>query len=164
MHWFVVHTKPRQETRALNNLELQGYNCFLPTIPKKKVLKSSVEIIQEPLFPRYLFISLDISLQGKSWSPIRSTFGVSKLITFGADPLRVDPELIESLQNCHEVFQKAPSPYKPGDLVQMKEGAFAGLDLIYQMDDGESRALVLIELLHKPTKISVSLTDLRRSA
>jgi transcriptional antiterminator RfaH len=46
----------------------------------------------------------------------------------------------------------------------MKEGAFVGLDLIYQMDDGESRALVMIELLHKPTKISVSLSDLKRSA
>jgi len=163
MHWYVVHTKPRQEARALNNLELQGYKCFLPTIPKKKILKRSVEIIQEPLFPRYMFISLDVNMQGKSWSPIRSTLGVSKLVTFGIEPLRVDPELIESLQTCHEIVQKAPSPFKPGDLVQMKEGAFMGLDLIYQMDDGESRALVMIELLHKPTKISVSLTDLKLS-
>ncbi len=164
MHWYVLHTKPRQEVRALTNLELQGFECFLPTIPKKKVLKKSVEIIQEPLFPRYMFISLDVSIQGKSWSPIRSTLGVSKLVTFGTDPLKVDPDLIHLLQTCHDIIQKAPSPYKPGDLVQMKEGAFVGLDLIYQMDDGESRALVMIELLHKPTKISVSLSDLKRSA
>jgi transcriptional antiterminator RfaH len=164
MHWYVVHTKPRQEMRALTNLELQGYDCFLPTLPKKKILKKSVEITQEPLFPRYMFISLDVSIQGKSWSPIRSTLGVSKLITFGDDPVKVDAELIHALRTCNDIVQKAPSPYKPGDFVQMKEGAFAGLDLIYQMDDGESRAHVMIEILHKQTRFSVPLTDLKKSA
>ena len=32
MHWYVVHTKPRQEQRALVNLMQQGYECYLPLV------------------------------------------------------------------------------------------------------------------------------------
>jgi hypothetical protein len=30
--WHVVHTKPRAEARALENLERQGFEVFLPMI------------------------------------------------------------------------------------------------------------------------------------
>lgn len=164
MHWYVVHTKPRQESRALLNLELQGYGCFLPTLPKKKILKKTVEVTQEPLFPRYLFISLDVSASGKSWVPIRSTLGVSKLVTFGTEPVRVAPDLIESLKTCHQTIQTAPSPFTPGERVQLKEGPFANIDVLYQMEDGDSRAFVLIELLQKTTCMSVPLINLRKAS
>jgi len=59
MYWYVIHTKPKQELRAAQNLELQGYNIFLPTVPVQKLLKHIVHIIHEPLFARYLFIQLD---------------------------------------------------------------------------------------------------------
>lgn len=36
MHWYVIHTKPRQEQRALLNLAQRGYNCYLrPCLPPK---------------------------------------------------------------------------------------------------------------------------------
>jgi hypothetical protein len=31
-HWHVVHTKPSAEARALENLERQGFEVFLPMI------------------------------------------------------------------------------------------------------------------------------------
>ncbi|MDR0735595.1 MAG: hypothetical protein LBF51_01965, partial [Zoogloeaceae bacterium] len=30
MHWHLIHTKIRLERRALENLERQGYECYLP--------------------------------------------------------------------------------------------------------------------------------------
>jgi transcriptional antiterminator RfaH len=162
MYWYVVHTKPRQETRALTNLERQGYGCFLPTFSKKKVMKQGLEVVQEALFARYLFIELDTTLTGKSWAPIRSTLGVSKLVTFGNEPAKVDPLLIEILRQQQAGIQNTPeSPYKAGDLVRITEGAFRGIEAIYQMDDGESRAMVLIEMLHKPTRLQVPIINLQ---
>jgi transcriptional antiterminator RfaH len=81
MHWYLIHTKPRQELRALENLQRQGYECYLPLLPTEKIQQKLVAIVDEPLFPRYLFIRLDSSQSGKSWTPIRSTLGVSKLVT-----------------------------------------------------------------------------------
>ncbi len=83
MHWYLVHTKPRQEACALQNLERQGYDCYLPLLASEKLIKGAVTKLAEPLFPRYLFIRLDTGDSAKSWSPIRSTRGVSKLVGFG---------------------------------------------------------------------------------
>jgi transcriptional antiterminator RfaH len=162
MNWYVVHTKPRQESRALLNLERQGYECFLPTLTKKKLGRSSLALITEPLFARYLFISLDTDLSSKSWSPIRSTLGVSKLVTFGSEPAQVHSLLIAQLKNQEANLSRQPqSPFKEGDRVTIREGAFAGLEAIYQMDDGEARAMVLIDLLHRPTRMTIPMTSLQ---
>lgn len=163
MKWYVVHTKPRQESRALINLEQQGFQCFLPTIPKKRVSRRALQVTQEPLFARYLFIELDTELNGKSWAPIRSTLGVSKLVTFGTEPARVDSSLIHLLREQQERLSQTPlSPYQTGDLLTITEGPFKGIEAVYQMDDGEMRAMVLIELLHKPTKLKIDIAALEK--
>lgn len=162
MSWYVVHTKPRQESRALLNLERQGYECFLPTITKKKLGRSALALITEPLFARYLFISLDTDLSSKSWAPIRSTLGVSKLVTFGSEPAQVHSVLIEQLKNHETTLSRQPqSPFREGDRVTIREGAFAGIEAVYQLDDGEARAMVLIELLHRPTRMTIPMTNLK---
>lgn len=162
MSWYVVHTKPRQESRALLNLERQGYECFLPHITKKKLGRSSLELITEPLFARYLFISLDTDLSSKSWAPIRSTLGVSKLVTFGSEPAQVHSLLIEQLKDHETNLSRQPqSPFQEGDRVTIRGGAFAGLEAIYQIDDGVARAMVLIELLHRPIRVALPITNLK---
>lgn len=165
MDWYVVHTKPRQEHRALVNLERQGYPCYLPVLTVEKIRQKRVVPTEEPLFPRYLFISLDSSMTGKSWGPIRSTLGVSRLVSFGQEPTRVDPALIEVLQTYDTLRDSAPQRlFQEGDTVVIQEGPFAGIRAIYQTPDGESRAMVLIELLSKPTPLKVDVASLRKVA
>ena len=36
-HWYLIHTKPRQESVALENLERQGYQCYLPVDANRKL-------------------------------------------------------------------------------------------------------------------------------
>lgn len=162
MHWFVVHTKPRQESRALENLQRQGFECFLPTFARKKSTRQGLQVVQEPLFARYLFIQLDTSMEGRSWAPIRSTLGVTRLVTFGTEPARVDAGLIELLmQQQQRMLDNPESLYKPGDKVVITSGPFAGIEAVYQMDDGEMRAMVLIELIQKPTKLAIDFNNIR---
>ena len=40
--WHVVHTKPRAEARALENLERQGFEVFLPMITLQKVRRAKL--------------------------------------------------------------------------------------------------------------------------
>ena len=163
MHWYVVHTKPRQEQRALLNLEQQGYSCYLPTLAVEKIRQDALAVEDEPLFPRYLFIQLDATQSGKSWSPIRSTKGVSRLVTFGAEPAKVDPQLIDTLRQRPADLSAEPQRlFNAGERVIITEGPFAGLEAVYQMTDGERRAMVLIELLSKPTRLTVLPAKLRR--
>jgi transcriptional antiterminator RfaH len=163
MHWYVVHTKPRQEQRALLNLEQQGYPCFLPCLAVEKIRRGKLVVEDEPLFPRYLFIQLGHEQSGKSWGPIRSTKGVSRLVTFGTEPAKVDPQLIHTLQQRQVSLSIEPERlFKPGERVVIVDGPFTGLEAVYQMADGERRAMVLIELLSKPTRLTVLPAKLRR--
>ncbi|MBU3725673.1 MAG: transcription/translation regulatory transformer protein RfaH [Burkholderiaceae bacterium] len=164
MHWYLVHTKPRREQVALENLDRQGYQCYLPTIPSERLCQGLLKVVNEPLFPRYLFIRLGLDDSAKSWAPIRSTRGVSRLVRFGLEPAQVHDSLIEQLRIQEALVQAEPERlFRPGERVRLTEGPFAGIEGIYHMADGERRVMVLIEMLSKPVTVHVSLTGLRKA-
>lgn len=164
MHWHVVHTKLRQERCALLNLEQQGYECYLPFIAVEKLRQGVLAVAEEPLFPRYLFIRLGSGVSDKGWGPIRSTKGVSRLVTFGSEPAKVDERLIEQLRARDKQADGQPKRlFEPGERVLITQGPFAGVEAIYQMSDGESRVMVLIELLSKPVRLGLAPAGLRKA-
>lgn len=160
MSWYLIHTKPRQEARALLNLERQGYVCYLPMFARERVVKGVRKSAEEPLFPRYLFICLDADGAGQSWAPIRSTKGVSQMVSFGGEPAKVSETLLAVLR---EREAEPPRPvFASGEPVTIGEGPFAGLEAIYEMPDGERRAMVLIEFLGKTARLTVPLAALSK--
>jgi transcriptional antiterminator RfaH len=163
MHWYLIHSKPRQEKCALENLERQGYPCYLPTLPAEKLRRGQLRVSDEPLFPRYLFIRLGQGDTAKSWAPIRSTKGVSQLVRFGSEPAKVDDALVEQLRAHEAALQAEPERlFSPGERVRVADGPFAGIEGVYQMAEGERRVMVLIELLNKPVRVPVAPTSLRK--
>ena len=163
MSWYLVHTKPRQEKCALANLQLQGYECYFPVMPTEKLHLGKKSTIKQPLFPRYLFIRLEQGPSAKSWSPIRSTKGVSRLVAFGSAPAKVDDELVLLLRSQEGAAQVDPVPlFKAGERVRITSGPFIDLEGIYQMMDGDQRTMVLIELISKPVKMMAPLSILKK--
>ena len=158
--WYLVQTKSRQEFRALEQLRNQGFHCFLPTLAVEKLVHGKLEKCAEPLFSRYLFIRLDLNRD--NCSPIRSTRGVSKMVSFGGRLATLPDDCIEALERA----QNAPPKrlFNPGDRVAVVHGPFAGLEGIYQVDDGEARALILIELMNQPHKLKFAVNMLRKAA
>ena len=155
--WYVVHTKPRQEARALENLENQGFSCFLPMVQVQKVRHQRVQVVMEPMFSRYLFIQLND--QNQNWGPIRSTMGVSKLVSFGPQPAKVPAEFIAFLQEAPaEALERM---FAPGDQVLVASGPLQGLEGKYLAHDGETRAFVLVDLLGQPQKLRMAVDALR---
>ncbi len=163
MHWYVIHTKPRQEMRAWQNLVQQGYACYLPLMPRLKVRAGDTAIVDEPLFPRYLFVRLSDSPAGKGWAPIRSTKGVSRLVTFGAEPATISDDLLSAIRSRQDAAMPTPL-YATGDRIRIQTGPLSGLDAVYLMDDGERRAMVLIELLNRPLTVNVQRAIVRKIA
>lgn len=161
--WFLVRSKPRQESVALTHLARQGYESYLPLFATEKLVRRKSTVVQEPMFARYLFVRLDTTGQGQSWSPIRSTVGVSELVCFGSRPARVDDSLIATLREREAAQQASPTTlFAHGDNVRITEGAFAGLEAIYQMNDAEGRAMVLLDLLSKPVAMTIDAASLRK--
>ena len=167
MKWHVIHTKVREEFRALENLQNQGFEVFLPTCQVQKKSQGKIKLVSEPLFSRYLFIRLsDVS---SNWFPIRSTRGVAQLLRFGqtSEPVVIPDAIVKYLkQRCsqeeplHQLFQT-------GELLEITKGPFIGLSGFFQklqiMPDGRARALLLVEILGSVQKISLNLPHLKKS-
>lgn len=163
MAWYVIHTKPRQEQRALTNLEQQGYQCYLPILNLEKLSRARMSVVVEPLFPRYLFINLDASRYGQNWAPIRSTWGVSGLVTFGSSPAKVDTFLINLLRQQEQELSENPQRlFSHGEQLLIADGPFAGLEAVFQMPSGENRAIVLIKLMGKLAQMKIAPANLRK--
>ncbi len=159
--WYLVHTKPRLEETALTNLERQGYECYLPRLQVEKIRRGKAQVVSEAMFPRYLFVRLDASGQGQSWSPIRSTLGVSALVRFGGQPARVDEGLVNLLRG-REQEQPLETLFQAGDAVVITEGPFAGIEAVYQTADAERRSMILLEILSRPVVMRMETAALRR--
>ena len=94
--WFLVHTLPKSEQKADLRLRAQGFRCYLPLFEKTIRHARKLRTVRAPLFPRYLFLVLDLAHD--SWSPVRGTIGVSRLFS-GQDgrPVPVPVGVVESL-------------------------------------------------------------------
>ena len=162
LSWYVVHTKIRQEALAMTNLNRQGFECYIPMIKMEKLRRHKATLVEEPMFPRYLFIRLDSGGSGPSWSPIRSTLGVSQLVRFGGQPALVDSKLIELLRTREQVGQPERL-FKSGEKVVVADGPFAGIEAIFKTADAESRSMILLEMLSKPVAMRIETASLRKT-
>ena len=155
--WFAVFTKPRQEKIALENLERQGFHCFLPMAvnPYQRCTQSKTRI--EPLFPRYLF--LNAIAQQQSLGPVRSTCGVHSLIRFGMKIATMSDQVIGMItRRCDPetgLVQLEPVPVEIGDKVRVFDGPLAGIEGIFRERKGERRALLLMSLLGSESIVEV---------
>ncbi len=157
-HWYVVHTKPRQEAVALDQLRCQGFAGYLPMMKVERARRGKVATATEPLFNRYCFVQLD--LDSDPWGAIRSTRGVSTLVRFGTEPAAVPQQLIEALRSREASLPVAPL-FQSGTAVRVTQGPLKGLEGIYHCPDGAHRALVFLEMLGKMQRIKLDLAQLR---
>jgi len=157
--WYVVQTKPRQEARALEQLQAQGYVCFLPTLQVERIRRARLHTVTEPLFARYLFVQLNAG--SDNWSPIRSTRGVANMVRFGDCYATLPNDCIAQLRAAPPALKAA---FAPGEQVIVTSGPFAGLGGIFQMADAHERAMVLIDLLSQPQKLTLAVGMLRKAA
>jgi transcriptional antiterminator RfaH len=162
--WYLIHSKPMQEALALNKLQRQGFECYLPLIGVKNLQSKLLVQVDEPLFPRYFFIRLDASQQGKSWNPIRYTTGVSRLVSFGNVPAKVDDALVSAIQAQLQTPLQQRANFAPGEQLRINHGPYAGLEAIDQTVDGIARVMVLIEILSKQVSLSIEPGSLSKQA
>lgn len=160
--WYLLYTKPRQEKLALQHLQNQAYEVYLPLVQVEKIRQGVRGLVEEALFPRYLFVQLD-EAGSQSWAPIRSTVGVSQLVKFGHRFAEVSQDLVSWVQDQAKLVKFAPE-LNQGDVVTITEGPFRGMDAIFKTYDGEKRAILLLNLLTKMTEATFGLNWIKKAS
>ncbi|KAA0690830.1 transcription/translation regulatory transformer protein RfaH [Halopseudomonas laoshanensis] len=160
--WYLIQCKPRQETRALENLRNQSFTCYAPMHPVEKIRHGKRVTLDEPLFPGYLFINLCEFTE--SWHPIRSTRGVLRMVTFANKTLPVAVSIVEGIKLRLSTCDKGKSLFAHGDAVAVTEGPFRDLEAIFSSLEGEERAIILLNLMHRQHELRIPLKALRAIA
>ena len=147
--WYVVHSHPNGEARAVANLTRQGFETYLPVFRKTRSHARRTDSVLRPLFPRYLFVDLDVLRQ--RWRTVLSTYGVSNLICRGDEPVPVDPAIVQALKDQEQdgVIQPVTplQRLRLGDKVHVLGGAFVDLIGSFQGMRDADRIVVLLNLL-----------------
>ena len=151
--WYVVATRPRQESVARDHLTRQGYSVLLPEISLKKRRQSRWVPVVEPLFPGYLFVQLAFGEDDAA--PIRSTRGCRDLVRFGEHYPAVPATVLNALTGQTASVTESGPLFTAGETVRIEDGPFAGLTAVFDMPKGDDRAQVLLEMLGKVQQVVV---------
>jgi len=161
--WYAVHTRPHAEARALENLERQGFEAWLPLYRKQRRRARRSEQVLRPLFPRYLFVALD--LDGEQWRPVLSTYGVADLVSSGDGPLALADAVIDALraradEDGHYTLARG---LKSGDKVRIESGPMRALEGILEVEGDTDRVVVMLHLLGREVRVKLSSDEIDRA-
>ena len=150
--WYLLRSKPRQELRAVENLERQGFTVYCPMLRQGKTGT-------EPLFPGYLFLQHDVFENNPDYARVRSTRGVMTFVRFGDAFARVPGELLEGIRHQEQNLKDCPV-FKEGQVVGFAQGPFADIQAIYLCERGEERSVVLLKVLNREQPVVVRTDNL----
>ncbi len=155
--WFVINTHVQGENKTIFHLQRQGFDVYLPRFLKKRSHARKVDWVPAPMFPRYLFVSLDPELN--QWRSIRSTVGVYKLICQGDQPTPVPVGIVEQIQGCENeqglVTLGLGTQFRRGDKVRVMDGPMVEQVGVFDCTDDQQRVYVLLDLMGRQVKVRV---------
>ncbi|MDD5360612.1 MAG: UpxY family transcription antiterminator [Ignavibacteria bacterium] len=155
--WFVIHTKPRNEKKVLEQVLVRDIEAYLPMIETIRFWSDRKKKVQVPLFPGYVFVHGDESERRKA---ISGTYGAIKYVMFQKRHAVIKDEEISNIM----ISLKAPDRIRiedaqmsVGDLVEVTYGLFKGLKgFITQIRGNYKLTVNIIEL---NTTFSVQLSN-----
>ena len=154
--WLVAYTKPRLEHVALQNLERQNFEAYLPRYKKFRNTEAGAVPVFEPMFPRYILFRP--STPEQSIESVRSTKGISHVVRFGFDPGVVSGTLVATIKafeaSQNQATQQDMSNFKSGQKVKLKHVALGNMEGLVQSVSSK-RVAVLLEILGRPTVVQL---------
>lgn len=156
MKWYVVNTRPREESRAVEHLTREGYQCLYPRI--RRTLRTTKGLVDrvESLFPNYLF--LHANPMTDNLARVRSTRGVRNLVRFGLEPAEVPPEVIDELQTCGDKSNgviKLTATAKQAMAARFADSELNDFGGVFLTTDGSERVILLMRVLGDYNRVNL---------
>src|SRR5262245_42572570 len=145
--WFLVHTQPKSERKAELHLGAQGFKTYCPQVQKTVRHARQLRTVRAPLFPRYLFLILDLGRD--RWLSVRSSFGVSSVFTCPVRPVAVPTGVVEALiaRTDEAGLALFDAGLTTGQTVRVLSGPFADFVGTLERLDTAGRVRVLLTMM-----------------
>jgi transcriptional antiterminator RfaH len=153
--WYVVQTQVNRESMAAENLVRQGFEVYLPRYLKRRRHARRIDFTAKPLFPRYLFVAIDMAAQ--RWRSIQSTFGVARLVTNGDNPAMLPNGVLSAIRAREDgkgfITMNSRPAFAPGDKVRVLAGAFADTSAFFNGMADHDRVSILLDMLGRKVRV-----------
>jgi len=156
--WCVAYTQPLKESLAKQSLLNMGYEVYAPRFAKIRRHARKVEEILAPLFPRYIFVGMD--LEFAQWRSVNGARGVSHLLmSNGLKPAQVPCKVVDELKH-QEISEEIVSVaslelFSRGDKVRICDGAFRDQVATFSTLDNMSRVHILLDFMGREIKATL---------
>ncbi len=164
--WYVVNTHAKAEHKAAWHLSNQGLPAYLPQYLKRRRHARRVDMVKAPLFPRYLFVELDI--ERDRWRVVSSTIGVNHVVGGEMGPTPVPDGVIELIRAREDETGLIPlareARFAKGDKLQILDGAFADSIGLFECPSDEDRVFLLLDLLGRQVRVRLPLDSVAACA
>ena len=159
--WFVAQLNPNCANIAERNLKRQGFETFLPLEKATQPRGAKFLSVKRPLFPGYIFVAFN-EAHGR-WRAINSTYGISRLVSFGNKPSKVPRELVDQLRaRCVDgALVTASSTFSPRDSVALTTGPFVNFVATVDQILPNQRVFILMDILGRETRMAVGQADIK---
>jgi transcriptional antiterminator RfaH len=160
-HWFLAQFKPNCARIAEKHLKRQGFRTFLPLEEETRTRNGKFITADRPLFPGYIFVAFDAA-RGL-WRKVNSTYGITRLVSFGKEPKAVPSDLVSEIMRRCDASGKLlpPEVLSPGDQVTLTKGPFANFVAEVERIAPDQRVWILMEIMGGQKRVAVGANQLR---
>jgi transcription termination/antitermination protein NusG len=149
--WFVLHTRSRQEKAVAEDLSARRISCFLPLVRQVRYYGRRKALVDEPLFPGYIFLRGVIE-QAYTADRSRRIAGIIRV----HDQQWLDWELKNLYIALRAQAPLDPFPYlKRGVRVEVRSGPFRGLQGLVEDRLKIDRILLQVNMLGRGVSLEV---------
>jgi transcriptional antiterminator RfaH len=162
LSWFCVRAQPKHEHIAAAHLRTEPeVEVYLPRIRFRRSTRRGPVWFTEALFPGYLFARFDFAegLRRFHYAP-----GVRGIVHFGEKWPTIPDAIIEELRATagDEEVRVVVEQFRPGEVVQIAEGAFQGLTaVVTRVMPAKDRVAVLLDFLGRQTMVELAASVLK---
>lgn len=157
--WFVLQTRPRNESVVQRQVQARNIETFLPQIEKIRIWSDRKKKIQEPLFPGYVFV---YGNEDERVGAISGTAGALKYVFFEGRPAEVSEReimLIKDSLKEPEKISLEQMKISRGDEIVVTHGVFKGMKGRVNEFRGNYKLTVNLEELSFSFSIILSLGE-----
>ena len=143
--WYAVHTHPRQEDRADQNMKAWDIDTFSPKLRERRQNPFTGEpfFVVKPLFTGYIFARFELA---SLYHKVRFTRGIHSLVCSGGSPVPVDEEIINIIRSriSKDGLVRIGDELQPGDLVVIKDGPLKDFTGVFEREMKDSERIMIL--------------------
>jgi|SRR5262249_39829702 len=154
--WYVCQTKPNAERQVWRRFNDQNFIAYLPLLSARKAVNGRIYERKAPLFPGYVFISLDMT--SEIWKPATQTRGVLHILPHSDSPRAIAAHHVEDIQRAEGEGLFKCGVVRPGEKVRMFRGTLVD-QILECLESKGDRLKLLWNCLGAPRVVYARLAD-----